>query len=167
MFAYDVRATATAACACRTRPNTPKFSNIARPSENWTAERIKRMFGTGEQDIQLPAPIWVLLTYQNAFVDDAGKLQIRRDIYNIDSRTLAAIKTERRHRAAAGAQARGGVVATNQRRPLHSRAPFHSSRRFSASAVRRKEGPYRRAASRADSSSLRYGCLRRGVVALR
>jgi hypothetical protein len=69
--------------------------NIARPSENWTADRIKRLFGTGEQDIQLPVPIWVHLTYQNAFVDDAGKLQIRRDVYNIDSRTLAAIKTER------------------------------------------------------------------------
>src|SRR5262249_14815829 len=55
----------------------------------------KRMFGTGEQDIQLPAQIWVLLTYQNAFIDDDGKLQIRRDIYNIDSRTLAAIKSER------------------------------------------------------------------------
>jgi len=69
--------------------------NIARPNENWTADKVKRMFGTGEQDIQLPAQIWVLLTYQNAFVDDAGKLQTRRDIYNLDSRTLAAIKSER------------------------------------------------------------------------
>jgi hypothetical protein len=37
----------------------------------------------------------VHLTYQNAFVDDAGQLQIRRDVYNIDSRTQAAIKSER------------------------------------------------------------------------
>jgi len=66
-----------------------------RYAENWTADRIKRMFGTGEQDIQLPVPIWVHLTYQNAFVDDAGQLQIRRDVYNLDSRTLAAIKSER------------------------------------------------------------------------
>ena len=35
------------------------------------------------------------LTYQSAFVDDAGKLQIRRDIYGLDSRTVAAIKSER------------------------------------------------------------------------
>ena len=70
--------------------------NIARPREHWTAERIKRMFGSAEQDIQLqPTPIWVHLTYQTAFVDNAGKLQIRRDIYNLDSRTLAAIKSER------------------------------------------------------------------------
>jgi murein L,D-transpeptidase YcbB/YkuD len=96
MFAHDVRAYSH---GCMRVQDPAKYAeillNIARPSENWTAERVKRMFGTGEQDIQLPAPIWVLLTYQNAFVDDAGKLQIRRDIYNIDSRTLAAIKTER------------------------------------------------------------------------
>jgi L,D-transpeptidase YcbB len=54
------------------------------------------MFGRSEQDIQLqPTPIWLHLTYQTAFVDNAGKLQMRRDIYNLDSRTLAAIKRER------------------------------------------------------------------------
>src|SRR5262249_49441177 len=54
------------------------------------------MFGGAEQDIQLqPAQIWVHLTYQSAFVDDEGKLQVRRDVYNLDSRTLAAIKSER------------------------------------------------------------------------
>jgi murein L,D-transpeptidase YcbB/YkuD len=69
--------------------------NIARPGENWTADRIKRMFGTGEQDIQLPVPIWVHLTYQSAVVDEAGKLQVFRDVYGLDARTMAAIKTER------------------------------------------------------------------------
>jgi hypothetical protein len=37
----------------------------------------------------------VHLTYQSAFVDDNGKLQVRRDVYNLDSCTLAAIKSER------------------------------------------------------------------------
>jgi L,D-transpeptidase YcbB len=69
--------------------------NIARPSENWTADKVKRMFGSAEQDIQLPTPIWVHLTYQSAYVDDAGKLQVLRDVYNLDPRTLAAIKSER------------------------------------------------------------------------
>jgi murein L,D-transpeptidase YcbB/YkuD len=118
MFAYDVRAYSH---GCMRVQDPAKYAeillNIARPSENWTAERIKRMFGTGEQDIQLPAPIWVLLTYQNAFVDDAGKLQIRRDIYNIDSRTLAAIKTERGAIEPPQERKREEeVVATNQRR---------------------------------------------------
>jgi murein L,D-transpeptidase YcbB/YkuD len=70
--------------------------NIARPHERWTAEKVKNMFGPVEQDIQLqPTQIWVHLTYQTAFVDNAGKLQMRSDVYNLDSRTLAAIKSER------------------------------------------------------------------------
>jgi murein L,D-transpeptidase YcbB/YkuD len=70
--------------------------NIARPHERWTAEKVKNMFGPVEQDIQLqPTQIWVHLTYQTAFVDNGGKLQMRSDVYNLDSRTLAAIKSER------------------------------------------------------------------------
>jgi murein L,D-transpeptidase YcbB/YkuD len=96
LFAHDVRAYSH---GCMRVQDPAKYAevlfNIARPSENWTAERIKRMFGTGEQDVQLPVPIWVHLTYQTAFVDDAGKLQIRRDVCGIDSRTQAAVKSER------------------------------------------------------------------------
>ncbi len=70
--------------------------NIARPREHWTAEKIKSMFGSAEQDIQLqPTQIWVHLTYQTAFADNARKLQMRRDVYNLDSRTVAAIKSQR------------------------------------------------------------------------
>ena len=120
LFAHDVRAYSH---GCMRVQDPAKYAevllNIARPSENWTAERVKRMFGTGEQDIQLPAPIWVLLTYQNAFIDDAGNLQIRRDIYNIDSRTLAAIKTERGAVEPPPERKREEEVATtSQRRPV-------------------------------------------------
>ncbi|MFL6821460.1 MAG: murein L,D-transpeptidase [Xanthobacteraceae bacterium] len=118
MFAHDMRAYSH---GCMRVQDPAKYAeillNIARPNENWTADKIKRMFGTGEQDIQLPAQIWVLLTYQNAFVDDAGKLQIRRDIYNVDSRTLAAIKTERGMIEPPQERKRDEAVATNQRRP--------------------------------------------------
>src|SRR5258708_32736173 len=48
-----------------------------------------------EQDIQFPAPIPVHLTYQTAYVDDDGQLVIRPDVYGLDSRVLALIKTER------------------------------------------------------------------------
>ena len=96
LFAHDMRAYSH---GCMRVQDPAKYAevlfNIARPSENWTADRVQRMFGSGEQDIQLPVPVWVHLTYQTAFVDDAGKLQIRRDVYNIDSRTVAAIKSER------------------------------------------------------------------------
>ena len=120
MFAHDVRAYSH---GCMRVQDPAKYAevlfNIARPNENWTADKVKRMFGTGEQDIQLPAQIWVLLTYQNAFVDDAGKLQTRRDIYNIDSRTLAAIKSERGMIEPLQERKREQeVVATSQRRPV-------------------------------------------------
>src|SRR5262245_46520021 len=118
MFAHDVRAYSH---GCMRVQDPAKYAevlfNIARPNENWTADKVKRMFGTGEQDIQLPAQIWVLLTYQNAFVDDAGKLQTRRDIYNIDSRTLAAIKTER------------GMIEPPQERKREQEAAATSQRR--------------------------------------
>ena len=97
MFADEVRAYSH---GCMRVQDPAKYAEvllkIARPGEHWTAERIKSMFGSNEQDIALQqAQIWVHLTYQTAFVDSAGKLQMRRDVYNLDSRTLAAIKRER------------------------------------------------------------------------
>jgi len=66
------------------------------------------MFGSAEQDIQLqPAQIRVHLTYQTAFVDSAGKLQMRRDVYGLDARTLAAIRGERGGAEPAVARTRG------------------------------------------------------------
>jgi murein L,D-transpeptidase YcbB/YkuD len=97
MFADEVRAYSH---GCMRVQDPAKYAEvllkIARPNEHWSAERIRGMFGRAEQDIQIqPVPIWVHLTYQTAFVDAAGKLQFRHDIYNLDSRTLAAIRSER------------------------------------------------------------------------
>jgi L,D-transpeptidase YcbB len=97
MFAHEVRAYSHGYMRVQ---DPAKYAdvllNLARPSDHWTVERVTRMFGAGEQDIQLPpAAIWVHLTYQSAFVDDAGKLQTRRDVYNIDGRLIAAVKSER------------------------------------------------------------------------
>jgi len=72
---------------------------IARPNDGYTQDRIRRMFGNAEHDIQLPVPIPVHITYQTAFVDDAGKLQIRDDIYGRDRSTIATLKGEERRYA--------------------------------------------------------------------
>jgi murein L,D-transpeptidase YcbB/YkuD len=69
--------------------------SIERPNEGYTEDKIRRMFGHEEQDIQFPAPIPVHLTYQTAYVDDDGQLVMRSDVYGLDSRVMAAIKTER------------------------------------------------------------------------
>jgi L,D-transpeptidase YcbB len=69
--------------------------SIERPNEGYTEDKIRRMFGNNEQDIQFPAPIPVHLSYQTAYVDDDGQLVIRPDVYGLDSRVQALIKTER------------------------------------------------------------------------
>jgi L,D-transpeptidase YcbB len=70
--------------------------NISNPKDGYTAERIRKMYGGGERDIQLLTPIPVHLTYQTAFVDEASRLETRADIYGRDSRLMAALKSEDR-----------------------------------------------------------------------
>jgi len=69
--------------------------NITMPNERYTPERIRSMYGRSEIDLKFPTPIPVNITYQTAFVDDAGKLQIRKDIYGRDSVMIALLKNSR------------------------------------------------------------------------
>jgi hypothetical protein len=116
-FAHEVRAYSH---GCMRVQDPAKYAevllNIVHPEEHWTAARITRMYGSAEQNLQLqPTPVWVHLTYQTAFVDSAGKLQMRRDIYNLDSRTLAAMKNGHGGYESAPTRTRE-LVASNQRR---------------------------------------------------
>jgi murein L,D-transpeptidase YcbB/YkuD len=112
--------------------------NISNPRDGYTAERIRKMYGGGERDIQLLTPIPVHLTYQTAFVDDAGHLEARADIYGRDARLVAALKSEDRRvaeipieRKEASVQAkdvpvdRGSTVARRQamRTPTPQQVP--------------------------------------------
>ncbi len=95
-FSRDVRAYSH---GCMRVQDPAKYAEVilslARPQDGYTAERIKKMYGTAETDIQFSTQIPVHLTYQSAFVDDDDKLQFRRDVYSLDSRTIAALKSER------------------------------------------------------------------------
>jgi len=53
------------------------------------------MYGSSEIDLKFPTPIPVNITYQTAFVDDAGKLQIRKDVYGRDATMIALLKNTR------------------------------------------------------------------------
>ena len=66
--------------------------NIVRPGEGYTQDRIRRMFGQNEQDIQFPKFLPVHITYQTAFVDEAGTLQFREDVYGRDKALLTILK---------------------------------------------------------------------------
>jgi hypothetical protein len=50
------------------------------------------MYGRSEMNINFPTPIPVHITYQTAFVDDAGKLQLRKDVYGRDARMIPLLK---------------------------------------------------------------------------
>ena len=69
--------------------------NIAMPNEKYTPERVRSMYGKSEIDLKFPTPIPVNITYQTAFVDDAGKLQFRKDIYGRDATMINILKNSR------------------------------------------------------------------------
>ena len=53
------------------------------------------MYGSSEIDLKFPTPIPVNITYQTAFVDDGGKLQIRKDVYGRDATMINILKNGR------------------------------------------------------------------------
>jgi murein L,D-transpeptidase YcbB/YkuD len=69
--------------------------NITMPNGGYTPEKIRSMYGHSEIDLKFPTPIPVNITYQTAFVDDAGKLQIRKDIYGRDGIMISLMKGSR------------------------------------------------------------------------
>jgi murein L,D-transpeptidase YcbB/YkuD len=73
-----------------------KLLSLALPQENYTAARLEKMFGGSEININFPKNIWVHLTYQTAFVDDEGKLQLRKDVYGWDQRMIQIMKGSER-----------------------------------------------------------------------
>jgi L,D-transpeptidase YcbB len=73
-----------------------KLLSIMLPNERYTQEKLRSMYGPAEVNINFPSALPVHLTYQTAFVDDAGNLQIREDIYGRDQRHLAVLRSDER-----------------------------------------------------------------------
>ncbi|MGL9622593.1 L,D-transpeptidase family protein [Bradyrhizobium sp. U531] len=69
--------------------------NIAMPNDKYTPERVRGMYGKSEVDLKFPTPVPVNITYQTAFVDDAGKLQFRKDVYGRDATMINILKNNR------------------------------------------------------------------------
>jgi L,D-transpeptidase YcbB len=93
MFAYAKRAFSH---GCMRVLNPPKYAEVllslVRPNDHYTIERIEKMYGPSEINIDFPTFIPVHLTYQTAFVDDAGKLELRDDVYGRDREVLALLQ---------------------------------------------------------------------------
>ncbi len=96
LFAHDRRAYSH---GCMRVQNPAKYAevllSIALPNAGYSEQKIRSMYGTSEQNINFPTPIPVHITYQTTFVDDAGELQVRPDIYGIDTKTRNLIRSER------------------------------------------------------------------------
>ena len=60
------------------------------------SRQLYAMFGKEEHTFKLQDRPTVLLTYQTAFVDDAGKLQFRDDIYGFDQRINSILHSDER-----------------------------------------------------------------------
>lgn len=93
LFARDERAFSH---GCMRVQNPDQYAstllNIVMPNASYTPEKIRSMYGHSEIDLKFPTPLPVNITYQTAFVDDAGKLQIRKDIYGRDATMLSLLK---------------------------------------------------------------------------
>jgi len=90
---------------------------LSQPQEGYTAERIRKMYGTGEHDIHLKNPIPVHITYQTAYVNDDGKLIIRDDVYGRDARYFALMKGDERKVADVATETRSGTVVRPAKLP--------------------------------------------------
>jgi L,D-transpeptidase YcbB len=101
MFAYAKRAFSH---GCMRTQDPAKYAEVllslVRPNDGYTEERIKRMFGPNETNIEFPTYIPVNVTYQTAFVDDEGKLEFRDDVYGRDRQLLAILHSQQEMRVA-------------------------------------------------------------------
>src|ERR1700738_2934472 len=91
--------------------------NITEPNDHLTPEKSRSMERHSEIDLKFPTPIPVNITYQTAFVDDAGKLQFRRDVYGRDATMISMLRS-------AHGRDLENVVAHSQ--PSYSRPPGSS-----------------------------------------
>jgi L,D-transpeptidase YcbB len=73
-----------------------KLLSLVDPQGHYTAAKLESMYGGSEININFPKNIWVHLTYQTAFVDEDGKLQLREDVYGRDARMIAILKGSER-----------------------------------------------------------------------
>ncbi len=101
LFAHDRRAYSH---GCMRVQDPLKYGEVllslVLPQEHYTAERLQKMFGGSEVNINFPTHIPVHITYQTAFVDDAGTLELREDVYGRDQRLLAILKSSSERKVA-------------------------------------------------------------------
>jgi murein L,D-transpeptidase YcbB/YkuD len=95
-----------------------KLLSLVMPNEHYTEARLESMFGDSEINIDLPKFVWVHLTYQTAFVDENGKLQLRKDVYGRDARMIQILKGSERKVADIGIERKPDPSSRPVRMPV-------------------------------------------------
>lgn len=65
---------------------------VSQPEEGYTRDTIAALYGGDERTILLKQSVPIYVTYQTAFVDPQGQLQISPDIYGHDAATAALLR---------------------------------------------------------------------------
>jgi murein L,D-transpeptidase YcbB/YkuD len=97
LFSYDKRAFSH---GCMRVEDPTKFGEIvlamASTGPTPTSQQLYGLFGHDEKQFKLSSRPMVHLTYQTAYVDEAGKLVIRDDLYGFDSRIHTILNSDER-----------------------------------------------------------------------
>ena len=92
LFAHEERAYSA---GCIRMQDPLKYAellmNIARPGEDWTQEKIRKLYGQAEHRLDFKNNIPVHIIYNTAEVRD-GKLIVRKDLYKVDAATIKNLK---------------------------------------------------------------------------
>ena len=97
LFAADKRAFSH---GCMRVENPTKFGEVllhlAMNGPTPDSQQLSALFGREERSFKLTDRPMVHLTYQTAFVDDSGKLQLREDLYGFDERIRTILHSDER-----------------------------------------------------------------------
>jgi len=74
--------------------------NLGLPGDGWSQARIGRMFGASERYINLKQRFPVHIVYFTTFVDEAGRLVTREDLYGTNARVKAQLDLNGKQRLA-------------------------------------------------------------------
>ena len=76
--------------------------------QGWTMRRLDAAYASRKtQRIELAEPVPIFLDYRTAFVDEAGRLQLRPDLYGHDRNGIVHLQGQRPPHRARGRGRRG------------------------------------------------------------
>lgn len=131
LFAQDRRAYSH---GCMRVQHPEKFGeallSAAMPQEGYSAQRLTKMYGRNEVTLKFKKTVPVHIVYMNAFIDEAGHLVVRDDVYGYDKRTQSALAgkymtvAERSQKVTPGSSSQARRAHQARRRQVADNEPY-------------------------------------------